>query len=72
MKKKKEDDEKNNVGKKSNTTEKGENKKGKKENEEELEPRRWKTFPHKFKVTINLPDFIEKYKAIKKKCEFLP
>ena len=29
-------------------------------------------FPHKFQVTISLPDFIEKYKDITKKSEFLP
>ncbi len=88
MKKKKEDEEKKKAGKKSTPTEEGENKKGKKEEEEELDPTKYfenrKTwlekkmkagenpFPHKFEVTISLPDFIEKYKDITKKGEFLP
>jgi len=29
-------------------------------------------FPHKFKVAISLPDFIQKYNGITKKNEFLP
>ena len=65
----------------------GENKK-KKNDEEELDPTKYfenrKTyllkkmeagenpFPHKFEVTITLPEFIKKYTDITKKGEFLP
>ena len=66
----------------------GNESKKKKNDEEELDPTKYfenrKTFllkkmeagenpfPHKFEVTISLPAFIEKYKDITKKGEFLP
>ena len=86
MKKKKEDEEKKKADKKAKATEAGD-KKGKVD-EEELDPTKYfenrkawlekkmnsgeNPFPHKFEVTISLPEFIEKYKDITKKGEFLP
>ena len=81
---KKENDEENK--KKENEKDKPKKKKG--GDEEELDPTKYfenrKTFltklmeggvnpfPHKFEVTISLPEFIKKYKDITKKGEFLP
>ena len=64
------------------------NSKKKKNDEEELDPTKYfenrkawlekrmqsgeNPFPHKFQVTINLPDFIKKYSSTTKKNEFLP
>ena len=86
MKKKKEDEEKKKADKKAKATEKGD-KKGKTD-DEELDPTKYfenrkawlekkmnageNPFPHKFQVSISLPEFIEKYKDITKKGEFLP
>ena len=85
MKKKKEDDEKKKADKKAKNAEKGDNKSSKQE--EELDPTKYfenrkawlckrmqageNPFPHKFDVSISLPDFIKKYKDITKKGEFL-
>ena len=86
MKKKKEDDDKKKADKKAKVKEGGDSKA--KKDEEELDPTKyfenrkaWLTkrmesgenpFPHKFQVTISLPEFIKKYKDITKKGEFLP
>jgi lysyl-tRNA synthetase class 2 len=87
MKKKKEEEEKKKADKKAKAAESGDTKKGKLD-EEELDPTKYfenrkawlekkmnageNPFPHKFKVTISLPDFIQKYNGITKKNEFLP
>ena len=87
MKKKKEEEEKKKADKKAKAAESGDTKKGKPD-EEELDPTKYfenrkawlekkmnvgeNPFPHKFKVTISLPDFIQKYNGITKKNEFLP
>ena len=80
-KKDKEEKEKEQEGKKE------QKKKGPKGGEEELDPTKYfenrkayllkeiesgkNPFPHKFEVTIGLPEFIKKYKDITKKGEFL-
>ena len=87
MKKKIEDEEKKKALKKAKESESG-NAKNKKPDEEELDPTKYfenrkawlqkriqsgeNPFPHKFEVTISLPDFIKKYTDITKKNEFLP
>ena len=87
MKKKKEDEEKKKAEKKTKESESGNSKK-KKSDEEELDPTKYfenrkawlqkrmdsgeNPFPHKFEVTISLPEFIKKYNDITKKNEFLP
>ena len=87
MKKKKEEEEKKKADKKAKAAESGDTKKGKPD-EEELDPTKYfenrkawlekkmnageNPFPHKFKVTISFPDFIQKYNGITKKNEFLP
>ena len=64
------------------------NKKRKKEDEEELDPTKYlenrknwlleqmkqkkNPYPHKFDVSISLPEFIKKYETVTKKGEFLP
>jgi glutathione S-transferase len=87
MKKKKEDEEKKKAEKKTKESESGNSKK-KKSDEEELDPTKYfenrkawlqkrmdsgeNPFPHKFEVTLSLPEFIKKYNDITKKNEFLP
>ena len=87
MKNKKEKEDKKKEDKKAKANEKGESKQNKID-EEELDPTKYfenrkawlekrmksgeNPFPHKFQVTISLPDFIKKYKDITKKGEFLP
>ena len=85
MKKKKEDEEKKKAEKKTKESESGNSKK-KKPDEEELDPTKYfenrkawlqkrmdsgeNPFPHKFEVTISLPEFIKKYNDITKKMNF--
>ena len=86
--KKEEEQAKKKAEKDAKAKEGGNESKKKKNDEEELDPTKYfenrKTyllkkmeagenpFPHKFEVTINLPDFIKKYTDITKKGEFLP
>mgnify|MGYP002623837039 FL=1 len=87
MRKKEEEQAKKKAEKEAKAKEGGGEKKKKKNDEEELDPTKYfenrKTyllkkmeagenpFPHKFEVTINLPEFIKKYSDITKKGEFL-
>ena len=86
--KKEEEQAKKKEEKKAKSKEEGNENKKKKNVEEELDPTKYfenrknflvkkmeegeNPFPHKFEVTINLPDFIKKYTDITKKGEFLP
>ena len=87
MRKKEEEQAKKKAEKEAKAKESGGEKKKKKNDEEELDPTKYfenrKTyllkkmeagenpFPHKFEVTITLPEFIKKYADITKKGEFL-
>ena len=87
MRKKEEEQAKKKAEKEAKAKEAGGEKKKKKNDEEELDPTKYfenrKTyllkkmeagenpFPHKFEVTITLPEFIKKYADITKKGEFL-
>ena len=87
MRKKEEEQAKKKAEKEAKAKEGGGEKKKKKNDEEELDPTKYfenrKTyllkkmeagenpFPHKFEVTITLPEFIKKYADITKKGEFL-
>ena len=87
MRKKEEEQAKKKAEKEAKAKESGGDKKKKKNDEEELDPTKYfenrKTyllkkmeagenpFPHKFEVTITLPEFIKKYADITKKGEFL-
>ena len=86
--KKEEEQAKKKAEKEAKAKEGGNEQKKKKNDEEELDPTKYfenrKTyllkkmaegenpFPHKFEVTITLPEFIKKYTDITKKGEFLP
>ena len=86
--KKEEEQAKKKAEKEAKAKEGGNESKKKKTDEEELDPTKYfenrkayllkkmeageNPFPHKFEVTINLPDFIKKYTDITKKGEFLP
>ena len=88
MRKKEEEQAKKKAEKEAKTKEGGNEQKKKKNDEEELDPTKYfenrKTFllkkmeagenpfPHKFEVTISLPEFVKKYTSITKKGEFLP
>ena len=88
MRKKEEEQAKKKAEKEAKAQEAGNESKKKKNDEEELDPTKYfenrKTyllkkmeagenpFPHKFEVTISLPEFIKKYTDITKKGEFLP
>ena len=88
MRKKEEEQAKKKADKEAKTKEGGNEQKKKKNDEEELDPTKYfenrKTFllkkmeagenpfPHKFEVTISLPEFVKKYTSITKKGEFLP
>ena len=88
MRKKEEEQAKKKAEKEAKAKEGGGENKKKKNDEEELDPTKYfenrKTyllkkmeagenpFPHKFEVTITLPEFIKKYTDITKKGEFLP
>jgi len=88
MRKKEEEQAKKKAEKEAKAQEAGNEPKKKKNDEEELDPTKYfenrKTyllkkmeagenpFPHKFEVTISLPEFIKKYTDITKKGEFLP
>ena len=85
--KNKEEKEKKKAEKEAKAKEEDTQQKKKKNEEEELDPTKYfenrknflvkkmeegeNPFPHKFEVTINLPDFIKKYTDITKKGEFL-
>jgi lysyl-tRNA synthetase class 2 len=88
MRKKEEEQAKKKADKEAKTKEGGNEQKKKKNDEEELDPTKYfenrkafllkkmeageNPFPHKFEVTISLPEFIKKYTSITKKGEFLP
>jgi len=87
MRKKEEEQAKKKAEKEAKAKESGGEKKKKKNDEEELDPTKYfenrkayllkkmeageNPFPHKFEVTITLPEFIKKYADITKKGEFL-
>ena len=88
MRKKEEEQAKKKTEKEAKAKEAGKEPKKKKNDEEELDPTKYfenrkayllkkmeageNPFPHKFEVTISLPEFIKKYTDITKKGEFLP
>ena len=88
MRKKEEEQAKKKTEKEAKSKEAGKEPKKKKNDEEELDPTKYfenrkayllkkmeageNPFPHKFEVTISLPEFIKKYTDITKKGEFLP
>ena len=88
MRKKEEEEAKKKTEKEAKAKEAGKEPKKKKNDEEELDPTKYfenrkayllkkmeageNPFPHKFEVTISLPEFIKKYTDITKKGEFLP
>ena len=87
MRKKEEEQAKKKAEKEAKAKESGGDQKKKKNDEEELDPTKYfenrkayllkkmeageNPFPHKFEVTITLPEFIKKYADITKKGEFL-
>ena len=87
MRKKEEEQAKKKAEKEAKAKESGGDTKKKKNDEEELDPTKYfenrkayllkkmeageNPFPHKFQVTITLPEFIKKYADITKKGEFL-
>ena len=88
MRKKEEEQAKKKTEKEAKAKEAGKEPKKKKNDEEELDPTKYfenrkayllkkmeageNPFPHKFEVTISLPEFIKTYTDITKKGEFLP